>query len=120
MGYLQGMHAKADCGACHFPENKALIAGVEFKNLSQNCMECHEHHHGNQFAVDEVTNCARCHSDNNDWIANEFNHRKTKFPLNGQHARIDCSACHKPTENSLNNYDIEYRIKSYQCADCHS
>ena len=49
------------------------------------------------------------------WIIPEdtlkFNHFKTDFPLRGQHAKVDCRACHET---------LVFAEASSQCIDCHT
>ncbi|MFZ5922418.1 MAG: cytochrome c3 family protein [Chloroflexota bacterium] len=81
---LVGKHAKVACEKCH--------SGGKFQGTPQNCYACHkgDDKHKGQFG----TNCASCHSPNG-WGGANFNHNKTKFPLDGKHAKVKCDSCHK-------------------------
>lgn len=116
---LDGKHTEADCRSCHFIEktdSKGIIA-QKFTNLDTNCASCHENIHGNSFAIDEVTDCKRCHITSS-WFPENFNHNTTNFPLEGKHVEIDCKACHT---SSIENGQtvILYKINKFRCIDCH-
>ncbi|HZJ62913.1 MAG TPA: hypothetical protein VFD36_05265 [Kofleriaceae bacterium] len=78
---LRGQHARATCTGCHTGTKPA-----------RSCEGCHRDPHAGRH--DEP--CAECHtavawSDTN---ALE-QHRRTRMPLTGRHAAIDCTSCHK-------------------------
>lgn len=83
---LVGRHAGVECKACH--------ATPAFKDAKTDCLSCHrkdDRHRGGLGA-----DCALCHNAR-DWRAWDFDHaRRTKFVLDGGHARIRCDACHRP------------------------
>lgn len=116
---LEGAHAEVSCGACHYrpiEENSLTIEQI-FTDLGQDCITCHENVHGDQFAIEGVTDCTRCH-DNNNWYPNAFNHDLTQFPLEGAHAEVACEACHIPQyENG--KLVTNFKIESFECIDCH-
>jgi hypothetical protein len=79
---LRGSHTQTQCSGCHTGMAKPAT----------NCEGCHRDPH--QGRHDET--CAECHtatawSDTNTLVQ----HRRTRMPLTGRHATIDCSACHK-------------------------
>lgn len=79
---LRGVHAQTPCTACHTGQAKP----------STSCEGCHrDPHRGRHDGA-----CAECHtaiawSDTN---ALE-RHRRTRMPLTGRHAVLDCTACHR-------------------------
>ncbi len=116
---LEGKHLEVECRNCHIQETENTnIFSQQFANLDNNCTTCHENNHGTQFAINRETDCVRCHVFES-WIPEKFDHNTTNFNLEGKHAEIDCKQCHK---SILNNVDknINYKIKKYQCIDCHS
>ena len=48
----------------------------------------------------------------------KFDHNLTEFPLDGNHARVECRLCHKPYEKD-GKILVEYKITKFQCIDCH-
>ncbi|MBK8501808.1 MAG: hypothetical protein IPL46_06120 [Saprospiraceae bacterium] len=113
---LGGKHLEQQCNACH------LVHGIDsehqlFSGLTSRCMDCHEDVHQSQFLMDGVTDCSRCHAFD-DWEAKLFNHNETDFKLEGEHLRVDCIGCHKPTEKKNISY-IKYQIEDHTCAACH-
>lgn len=79
---LRGEHVQIPCTGCHTGQGKPRAS----------CDSCHrDPHRGRNDGM-----CAECHtatawSDTNtlEW------HRRTRMPLTGRHAVIDCAACHR-------------------------
>jgi hypothetical protein len=99
---LTGRHARIDCQACH--------KSLEFRNAARDCYGCHQADDKHRRTLGR--NCATCHS-TRDWRAWDFDHnRKTRFVLDGAHARTACAACHRaPAEEPLH--------LGAACIDCH-
>ncbi|MGB5555863.1 MAG: hypothetical protein WBM83_14500, partial [Flavobacteriaceae bacterium] len=116
---LTGKHQQVSCRECHFNENaeNKKLTGQKFANLGTDCITCHENVHGDTFAVDGVTDCKECHVTLS-WFPKRFNHDLTDFPLEGQHAKIACSACHEIT-NAQGEIEVVYKIQKFRCIDCH-
>lgn len=114
---LLGKHQKVSCRTCHFDESES-IPKQKFQGLSQNCSDCHTNIHGDQFEVDGLTECKRCH-DSEDWYPRGFDHSLTDFPLEGKHKDVDCKKCHKK-ETIINGNKIRiFAIENFECIDCH-
>lgn len=113
---LLGQHARTSCTACHTSDDpKSPYAG--FVETPAECASCHENVHEDQFEVNGVTDCARCHGFN-DWSSDDFDHDKTAFKLEGAHQKVACEDCHKPIESNGKTI-IQYKFKSFECIDCH-
>jgi hypothetical protein len=122
-GYtLEGKHASLRCEQCHAP---AHIAAAEkgtikvsdltktFLGLSQNCVSCHQDPHAGRLS----TNCTQCHNFT-DWkAASEFDHTKTRFPLTGLHAKVECEKCHK--DGGAQGATKLSGLAFSSCKDCH-
>lgn len=117
---LQGVHSQTDCRSCHFIESTDEVKIVKqvFLELTDECTQCHDNIHGNEFDQNGTTDCTRCH-DFIDWSASKFDHNRTAFPLEGKHAETDCKACHKSYEEE-GKMIIKYKMERFQCIDCHS
>jgi len=78
---LRGAHVQSTCSGCH--KGKGTPATT--------CEGCHEDPH--QGRVDGE--CAECHTATG-WDDTETleRHRKSRMPLTGAHALLDCAACH--------------------------
>ncbi len=100
---LAGQHQAVECRKCH--------VDLVFSNAKTTCISCHKDMHQQTVGQD----CERCHTPRT-WIVTNITevHRKTRFPLNGQHAQIDCYQCHKSA--SL----LRFEPMGAECADCHS
>jgi hypothetical protein len=79
---LRGAHTQATCAKCH-SSDKAPAA---------TCESCHrDPHQGRQ-----GRECAECHTASAWADTNTLDqHRRTRMPLTGRHATVDCVDCHK-------------------------
>ena len=118
---LEGKHATATCKDCHFKkDDKTQVVTQKFKGLTNQCVQCHDNIHGTQFETNGVTNCIECHKSSINWQTNNFDHSKTKFPLDGKHVSLTCNACHKDVQLINNKETRIYKLNKLRCIDCHS
>jgi hypothetical protein len=115
---LEGAHEEQKCMACHKaddenPENRYK----GFVDLKTTCYTCHENVHEQQFEEDGITDCKKCHGFE-DWGIENFNHDNTAFKLEGKHAEIACTDCHKKTKVADKTF-TQYKFDSFECIDCH-
>ncbi len=100
---LSGKHLALKCEACHKRENQSpgLLAlepkpnaAHGFIGLNGDCAACHKDPHDGRLGA----NCAECHreSDFHEVARERFPHDRTKYPLRGAHAKVDCAKCHDP------------------------
>jgi hypothetical protein len=87
---LVGGHAGLACQRCH-------VSG-RYSGLSTACVSCHLPDYNrtanpNHAAGGFARTCESCHSVNG-WRPATFDHSRTRFPLTGAHARVDCAQCH--------------------------
>ena len=108
---LTGLHTQVACERCHTPAKsggEARFTGIPFAK----CSDCHADPHHGTFAQ----SCDSCHTTAG-WRkipSNEsFDHSKTKYPLLGLHAKVDCLACHR-------GGDFKKEIPFARCTDCHT
>lgn len=98
---LRGKHSRLECRACH--------RGNAFEEkLGKRCFSCHrpdDVHKGQ-----EGEKCERCHNESAWNKPVGFDHRQTRFPLLGLHARTTCEACHLTQE---------FKNARTDCVDCH-
>lgn len=114
---LQGKHKEQTCRACHFKANDEGIVSQKFKYSTNNCTECHIDEHHKQFEKEGITDCLRCHN-NEKWKFDQFDHSKTKFPLDGKHINVACVKCHQKVQDGPNTY-VKYILNKSKCEDCH-
>lgn len=118
---LEGRHKNVDCRQCHlWDKDRKDIKTQQFKFADKGCATCHTNVHGSQFEENGKTDCASCHTVDRAWNNNNFNHEKTKFPLEGKHREVDCRACHKATFKDGTTERIDYKIERFECKDCHT
>jgi hypothetical protein len=112
---LKGRHQTVACQKCHGPN--ATRETAQYKGLPHNgCQDCHNDPHRGAFQEVQFRGaCETCHNPGG-WKSNrpgsEFDHRLTKFPLEGKHTAAVCSACHKST-------DFHRPVPHERCRDCH-
>ncbi len=118
---LEGVHARADCGACHARIAEPDAAGRRFgRARGTDCADCHADPHVGQFASAGRTDCARCHTQTSDFLATVFDHRThSRFQLDERHARLSCDACHVPWPVPGAGEAVRYKPLGTQCGDCH-
>jgi hypothetical protein len=87
---LRGQHRMADCSDCH--------SSGQYVGLPSDCVFCHREDYNstrnpNHKQLNYPFDCEACHGIQAiTWARAKFNH--DSFPLKGQHAVVDCFACH--------------------------
>lgn len=112
---LSGAHQATLCAECH--RNKGADGGTEFRFASLTCATCHADVHRGQFTAQmKGGSCETCHS-TVAWKTSQFDHASlTGFPLEGKHATVACSDCHKEL---LEGASRAFRKLSQACESCH-
>ena len=110
---LHGAHAPLACEQCH-------VEAPDWTGLDGRCDSCHEEPHGAAESLRPLlTQCRLCH-DAVDWTAlpvperAAFSHddpEDSDYALHGEHAGVDCRACHEATRFVPTPAD--------ECTDCH-
>jgi hypothetical protein len=123
-GYvLEGKHVGLACEKCHNaqhiqPQERSTIKDRDlnrsYLGLSTACSTCHEDHHKGRLGQ----NCLQCHNyvDWKDVKIAQFDHSKTRYPLTGLHAQVQCAKCHTNGSDGKPQYA---GIPFNQCSDCH-
>jgi hypothetical protein len=135
---LEGAHEKATCESCHGPSRPGLQAlpstavlgkaGVLFRFERSECVSCHHDPHGEALERTEK-GCRACHGA---WsfhpaAFDATQHEKTEFPLQGAHAAVPCSECHralagvrpKSTLAAVAGWPALTFSSGKACKDCH-
>jgi hypothetical protein len=121
---LAGAHRATPCFACH-QELASAPAGSKTRPLAfvvpkQECRDCHATPHGTQFdARTDGGACESCHDPERFRPAGRFDHARTRFALDGRHAKVPCSKCH-PTMTSAGKEMVRYTDVPSKCEDCHA
>jgi hypothetical protein len=109
---LTGLHAQVACEKCHTPgpDKQTRYVDIAFGK----CTDCHSDPHHGGF----TQTCQSCHSPAG-WnkisapeLNRTFDHSKTKFPLLGKHAEVECVQCHTKG-------DFKKGLTFQKCSDCH-
>lgn len=119
-GYeLKGKHAKISCKACHQDKNiKSKVSQKTEKTylgLDTKCLSCHTDYHQKTLSED----CASCHGPDSFKPTVNFKHEKTKFPLRGSHAKVDCLKCHLKEQKEGKDFQRFSGIEFANCTACH-
>jgi hypothetical protein len=99
---LLGRHAQVECRQCHLT--------AEFKDAKTDCISCHAKN--DQHKERLGPRCEECH-DARSWKTPNFDHNtRSRFRLDGAHAKVACHSCHTaPVKNKL--------VLAKDCASCH-
>ncbi|MFN8178273.1 MAG: hypothetical protein U0167_10100 [bacterium] len=110
---LQGAHKTVACEKCHKDGYKVL---PKFDA----CRSCHEDpHRGEATLAGAVVDCASCHTVNA-YLPSTFDvvrHAKSKYPLEGKHARVACRDCHAESKEPKARF--AFRPAFVTCTSCH-
>jgi hypothetical protein len=112
---LTGKHQSVACEKCHIAvvdaETPRHPEYRRFTSINHTaCTDCHTDPHTGQLGAD----CANCHSTAG-WLqvaAKDFDHSKTRYPLEGRHKTVSCAACH-------GNRSAKKKLNFANCTDCH-
>lgn len=97
---LVGRHRDTDCTRCH--DTPA------YKDAKRECVACHKADDKHKGGLGPK--CESCHNARS-WAAWDYDHARTRFPLDGAHKTLDCIACHKPGSKDPK--------LSTDCGSCH-
>jgi hypothetical protein len=98
---LRDAHKAVQCGSCH-------AQTIKFRNAPGRCFDCHKASDPHKGRLGET--CDNCHAETAWRRVKPFDHDKTKFPLQGAHRTVICSACH---------IGERYKGIGTACVDCH-
>ncbi len=110
---LTGAHLAIACQSCHLKTD-----AWHFRNIGNDCIECHTNVHGNELAQKYLpeNKCNSCHETNN-WKTINFNHALTDFKLEGKHAKVSCGKCH--TMVADDGKVFRFSSTKSNCESCH-
>ncbi len=99
---LTGSHVGVECAKCH--------KTPAYRDASSRCYACHEKEdkHEGRFG----SRCETCHYTGT-WKSWDFDHARTRFPLDGAHRKLQCDLCHTKTSAANAN-------PSRACVACHA
>lgn len=97
---LEGAHREVGCDECH-PKARFLPTAHD------GCATCHKDPHFGLLGG----GCAGCHTVQSFRVA-AFDHARTGWPLEGQHAEATCESCHRGAHGR--------RLPHAACSDCHA
>jgi hypothetical protein len=98
---LKHKHRDVKCAACH-------TGPLYRQKLGTACIDCHAKDDKHQDTLGRK--CAACHTERGWKDTPAFDHAKSRFPLLGAHAKVQCKDCHS---------DPLYRKTPSTCLECH-
>ncbi len=130
---LEGRHRDVVCDRCHglVTEKVGATPYRQYAGLpAGDCNACHKDPHAGALGGP----CAKCHVTTG-WrqnVAGTFDHERTRYPLRGKHAAVDCAGCHggerrKPgfaacrdCHRDAHGAATLQRPRLLACEDCHT
>lgn len=127
---LRGAHKRVACAKCHDAEKDTTTpantfpapVSMTFARFGElphaSCLDCHADPHRGQFGQ----RCESCHTVES-WhkvhgaSAERAFHDKTRFPLKGAHAEVECQSCHGPFPGQKATFR---GLKFGTCTECHA
>jgi hypothetical protein len=102
---LEGAHSSAQCLRCHNDRGPVQVFA------DKGCRGCHEDVHRGRLG----SLCQDCHNEST-WKPMQAiaEHARTRFPLIGGHAAVDCTACHPDAADAI------FENAPIQCEACHA
>lgn len=106
---LRAKHRSLRCDSCH---SGPLYR--EKNKLGTDCVSCHRQDDPHRPSLG--TDCAACHTETGWKQTQRFDHDRSRFPLLGQHAALECTQCHRPGATGTG---LVFRDTPGRCIDCH-
>ena len=116
---LRGKHRATKCEGCH-------AANPYREKVATDCVSCHRKDDKHRDSLGPK--CGDCHTEQS-WAVPRFDHDKTRYPLRGKHADIECKSCHKSPvfkEAPMNCIGCHQKDDKHKgrfgeaCGDCHT
>ncbi len=122
---LEGKHAPLKCAECHQAKyidasDRAVLKrhdlNTAFAALDPACTSCHRDVHAGQLS----SRCTDCHSQDTWKNPPGFSHDRSRYPLTGLHAKLECAKCHHPSGAGPDAAIVYKGIALFNyCASCH-
>ncbi|MFY9329767.1 MAG: cytochrome C [Georgfuchsia sp.] len=117
---LVGGHVQIECKKCH--------DSLAYRDAKSTCVPCHNKEDVHKRRLG--TACEICHNTRT-WKSWDFDHSKTRYPLDGAHLKVECYGCHKSPITGRANIsracischakdDVHLGGFSVQCERCHA
>jgi len=112
---LEGAHLATPCIACHKKNTD-----WKFRNIGTKCVDCHDDIHKSYLDTKYYpgSKCTNCHT-LEQWTMVKFDHKLTKFPLEGKHSEQTCKACHDQ-KAPVKSEKLHFTGLFTECTSCHT
>jgi len=113
---LRGAHVALPCASCHL-DAATDPPTPHFRFEDTTCIACHEADdpHAGQFADRP---CESCHTTET-FAITDFDHTRTRFPLDGAHEDVECEACHRQETDAEGRRARRFVGVPLTCRECH-
>ena len=112
---LTGAHVVTPCSGCHL--NPTLgHESFAFTISDTSCRACHETTDPHQGQFED--GCEACH-DTESFRIRDFDHDRTRYPLDGRHRDAPCASCHETPSGAGGEPAVRYKPLAFECTDCH-
>lgn len=111
---LQGAHTVVPCATCHESADGRVTFAI---GVPEGCATCHaeDDPHGDQFTD---RGCDDCHGIEA-FTPVALDHAETRYPLEGAHAELACTDCHRSEPDGRGGWMTRFRPLGTECRDCH-
>ena len=117
---LVGAHTRTACAQCHGAQKQGAEPAA-YRGVPRDCEGCHTDIHAGQFTQTQpAKTCKTCHDAFTFAIAGKFDHKTTRYPLDGKHVNLACGKCHLATELRNGQTAVRWRLGYTACKDCHA
>ncbi len=116
---LRGAHQAVPCLTCHKLKAADGSSKLRFVFASVKCLGCHKDPHKGQ--VDKMvaaSGCELCHAVEG-WNRVNYDHSKSKFPLEGRHVQVACMKCHTDIAQAKDIKAVRFTGIRTDCQSCH-
>jgi hypothetical protein len=115
---IEGAHRDVKCIQCHVAADKAPPVFSGTRNQCHDCHNTKDPHAGQFLTTDRQEDCSACHTPIQ-WKQENFDHDRTRFPLNVAHRNVPCAKCHMDEVGKDNHVFRRYRDTPIDCVKCH-
>jgi hypothetical protein len=116
---LIGAHSRTACATCHGAQKRGAEPAA-YRGIPRECTGCHTDIHAGQFKSQPAKVCTTCHDTFAFKMGDKFDHKKTRYPLDGKHVGVACAKCHPAETLRDGKTAVRWRLGYIACKDCHA
>ncbi len=108
---LNGAHAEAKCMTCHGEGEQKVLTPL----AHEACIDCHAEQDPHDGTIGDLV-CEDCHAEESWARLVDFDHGRTRWPLNGKHVLPVCVDCHPRVDEKT----LLLNTAKTECESCHA